>query len=258
MPLKDNVCIVTGGGQGIGRAIALAFAKRDAEVVIFDIDADKAEETSNEIRSFTGRKTLMLSGDVSKNEDVERMVVKTVEEFGRIDILVNNAGIWRDHLVIDMNENDWDRVFAVNVKGVFLCSQAVAKEMVTRKQGKIINISSVAGKGSGAETWSAYCASKAAVIMFSMVLAKELKPFGITVNALCPGATDTALLHGIISTQGGDYSHAAGPEAVAEAVALLSSDVAEGVTGGIFDGPPWVDLETLTKNIQEQREASTS
>lgn len=197
-----------------------------------------------------------MSGDITRKGDVERMVERAIEEFGRIDVLVNNAGVWRGSLLVEMREEDWDAVFAVNVKGVFLCSQAVAKEMIKRKRGKIINIASMAGKGSGVATWATYSASKAAVIMLTKVLAKEMKPFGVAVNALCPGATKTDLLRTIISTQGGDYGYAAEPEDVAKAVTLLSSSLAEGVTGKSFDGPPWVTVEALRKLIQRQRRTS--
>jgi len=246
---------VTGSSQGIGRATAFAFAEEGAEVVLFDINARKIEETSHDISFSTRRRTLALHGDVGKKADVERMVKTTIDEFGRIDILTNNAGIWRGSLLAEMEEEDWDAIFDVNVKGVFLCSQLVAQEMIKRKSGRIINIASAAGKGSGVASWGAYCASKAAVIMLTKVLAKELRPFGITANALCPGATDTALLKNIISTQGGDYRHAARPGDVARAVIFLSSDLAEGVTGKIFDGPPQINIETLRKILEGHKSA---
>lgn len=253
MKLKDKVCMVTGGAQGIGKAIVWAFAKEGADVVICDVDLQKAEAVEREVRASTGRRVLALFGDVSRKKDVERVVQGAVEEFGRIDILVNNAGIWRGSQLVEMREEDWDAIFAVNVKGVFLCSQAVAKVMLRQGGCSIVNIASVAGKGKGSKTWGAYCASKAAIIMLTRVLASELKPYGIQVNALCPGATDTGLLKTIIDTQGGDYSHAAKPEDVAKAVVLLASDEARGVTGEDLDGPPWADVESIRGLIRERR-----
>lgn len=253
MRFRDKICIVTGGGLGIGEAVVKAFAREGANVAILDVDIEKATAVAHEAQLSTGRKMLAVLADVSRKRAVEEAVAKVVDTFGRADILVNNAGIWRGALLTEMSEDDWDAVFAVNVKGVFLCCQTVAKVMMQQGAGTIVNIASVAGKGRGSETWGTYCASKAAVIMLTRVLASELKSYGIEVNALCPGATETHLLRTIIAAQGGDYSHAAKPEDVAEAVLLLASNEAKGVTGEDFDGPPWANAESLRKRIQEVR-----
>lgn len=253
MGFNGKVCLVTGGARGIGKATVWAFAKAGADVALCDLDLSEAKAVAHEVQASTGRRTLALLGDVSKKRDVERIVQRVLGKLDRVDVLVNNAGIWRDTFLAEMAEEDWDAVFAVNVKGVFLCSQAVAKVMMRQRSGSVISIASLAGKGRGSETWGAYSASKAAVIMLTRVLASELKPYGIQVNALCPGATDTDMLGTIISTQGGDYSHAARPEAVAEAVVLLASEEAGGITGEDLDGPPRVDAEALRRHLRRLR-----
>jgi len=257
MLLEERVGVVTGGAQGIGRAIAAAFAEEGGHVVICDVDQEKAEAAAHDLQASTGKRVLALKVDVTKKEDVESMVQRVIEEFGRIDVLVNNAGIWRGALLADMREEDWDAVFAVNVKGMFLCSQAVAKQMIKQRSGKIINIASTVGRGKGAATWGAYCASKAAAIMLTRVLAQELRPYGVEVNALCPGATETGMLKAITAAQGGDYRHAAKPEDQARIVVFLASDQARGVTGKDFTAYPWNTLERVKKSVQRTSAAAS-
>lgn len=193
MLLENKVAIVTGAGQGIGKAIAEIFAREGADVILSDINLEKAEEAARSIAQETGRKTLALQMDVFRKKDVKRMVETTVAKFGRIDILVNNAGILKHSLIVDMSEEDWDAVFAVNAKGTFLCSQAVARQMIKQRSGKIINISSLSGKKPTLKE-GAYCASKSAIIGLTRVLALELGMYGINANAICPGATDTEMV----------------------------------------------------------------
>ena len=203
--LTGNVALVTGAGgkNGIGRAIATRLAKEGADVVVNDITehpyaADQAEwqglpDVVREIEAM-GRRAISVVADVSDAKQVGEMVDKTVAHFGKIDILVNNAGTiaGKDRVpVVDLAEEDWDRVQRVNVKGVFLCSQAVARHLITQGTGgKIINMSSVTGK-QGSARYAAYSASKFAVIGLTQSLAHELAPYQVNVNAICPSLVDT-------------------------------------------------------------------
>lgn len=201
--LNGKVALVTGaGGQhGIGRAIALRLAQEGADVVINDVVAQRLDSSewaglpdlAREIEAL-GRQSLSVVADVSNAQQVEAMVRQTLEAFGRIDILVNNAGALagRDRVpVVDLEEEAWDHIQKVNVKGTFLCCRAVARAMIERQQGgKIINMSSVSGK-SGRARFAAYCASKFAIRGFTESLALELAPYRINVNAICPGLIET-------------------------------------------------------------------
>lgn len=203
--LNGKVALVTGAGgkNGIGRAIATRLAKEGADVAVNDIAehpyaADQADWQGlpgvvREIEAM-GRRAISVLADVSDAEQVTEMVDKTVAHFGKIDILVNNAGTKADKdrvLVVDLTEADWDRVQRVNVKGVFLCSQAVARHLVKQGTGgKIINISSITGK-QGSARYAAYSASKFAVIGFTQSLAHELAHYHVNVNAICPSLVDT-------------------------------------------------------------------
>ena len=189
MKLKDKVAIVTGSGRGIGRGIALRLAQDGANVVINDINAETANNVVKEVKAL-GVKSLAIVADVSKGKEVYSMVNKVVEKFGKLDIMVANAGIAGVKPVVEITEEDWDNIFAVNARGVFLCDQAAAKQMLKQKRGKIINCASVAGHV-GYPLQAHYCATKFAVVGFTQALAKELGPYGITVNAYCPGIVGT-------------------------------------------------------------------
>lgn len=193
MLIKDKVAIVTGAAQGIGKAIAELFSQNGAIVVLCDMLEDKVKKTAEEIEKLTGNKCVGFAVNVTKKAEIEDVVRKTLEMFGKIDILVNNAGILKHALILDMSEEDWDLVFDVNVKGTFLLTQVVGKVMKQQGKGKIVNISSCSGKKPTMEE-GAYCSSKSAIIGLTRVTALELGAYGINCNAVCPGATDTDMV----------------------------------------------------------------
>lgn len=192
MRFENKVVIVTGGGKGVGKAISITFAEKGAIVVIAEIDTNSANKVAKRISSFN-QNYLVMKTNVINKEEVCSMVAMVKDKFNSIDILVNNAGVLLTSPVIDTSEKDWQKVMDVNLKGVFLCSQAVAKEMIKQGSGKIINISSMAGK-TGPSGEGAYAASKSAVITLTKTLSRELAPYGINVNAICPGLIDTKML----------------------------------------------------------------
>ena len=190
--LKNQVAVVTGAGRGIGAATAKALAEAGAIVVAVDVDGAVAEQVAQSLAAHQHR-TLAVAADVGSVADIERMVDRTIGEYGRIDILVNNAGVTRRADIMDITEADWDRIHRVNAKGVFFCLQTVARIMVPRRSGRIINIASIAGKGYAGASNAAYAASKGAVISLTKTAAEQLGKHNINVNAICPGVTRTAL-----------------------------------------------------------------
>ncbi len=163
MILEDKIALVTGAGQGIGKASALMLAKEGADVAVADINGQTSEQTASDVIAL-GRRGLSLQADVGDLSDIDRMVQQTIDTFGRLDVLVNNAGVTRRSYIMDLTEEDWDRIHRVNAKGVFFCLQRVAREMITRREGAIVNIASIAGKGYEGTSNAAYAASKGAVI----------------------------------------------------------------------------------------------
>ena len=194
MKLEGKKAIVTGGGTGIGKAIALEFASAGADVVVCSRNIQNIEKVRDEIKAL-GRDSLAIPMDVWFKEQVDNMVQKVIDEFGRIDILVNNAGINRPTPVLDLTEDTWNLIFNTNLKGLFFCTQAVARHMVRQESGKIINISSTASLGANEPGQAAYAASKIGVNAFTKACAREFGPYGINVNAIAPGRILTPLIY---------------------------------------------------------------
>jgi NAD(P)-dependent dehydrogenase (short-subunit alcohol dehydrogenase family) len=243
MDFEGKVAIVTGAGskRGIGKATALCLARKGAAIVVADLNLAGARKVTDEVQGLGG-KAITVKLNVTDEVSVQQMVIKTIKEFGRIDILVNNAGITQPVKTIDTTAADWERILAVNLRGTFLCSQAVLKAMMERKYGRIVNMSSVSGKrGGGVYGGSHYSAAKAGVLGFSKALAREVAEYGITVNCVVPGliATDIrarlsmekekALWETIPMKRPGKA------EEIATTVAFLASDDAAYITGEDID-----------------------
>lgn len=191
MRLKDQVVLVTGSARGIGKEIALTFAREGAIIVVSDINEDAAKTTSDEFVK-EGFDSISIACDVTSMQSVEEMINKILDKYKRIDILVNNAGITRDNLLLRMSESEWDSVISTNLKGVFCCTKAVTKSMLKARKGKIINIASIIGiVGNAGQT--NYAASKAGIIGFTKSIAKEFGSRGITSNAVAPGYIKTEM-----------------------------------------------------------------
>ena len=191
MRLKDKVAIVTGGGRGIGRAVALGFAREGAKLVVSDVDLEPAQAVAGEIAARGGQ-ALAVKTDVSRRAEVREMVEAGVREFGQVDILVNNAGNFSGAMLHKMTEEQWDSVVDVHLKGTYLCTQAVAPHMMERKSGRIINVTAFAGERGNLGSIN-YAAAKAGIIGITRAAAKELARFQINVNCVAPGLTHTRM-----------------------------------------------------------------
>ena len=189
MRLDGKVSLITGSARGIGRAIALAFAKEGAHIVVADVNLAEAEKTAKDIEALGG-KTLALAMDVTDFTKTEEALNKILDKFGKVDILVNNAGITKDNLLLRMSQQDWDAVINVNLKGTFNCIKAVSRPMIKQRYGKIINIASIIGIIGNAGQAN-YAASKAGIIALTKTAAKELASRNINVNAVAPGFIQT-------------------------------------------------------------------
>ncbi|MBU2635229.1 SDR family oxidoreductase, partial [Patescibacteria group bacterium] len=193
--LKNKVAIVTGARRGMGRTHALTLANAGAKVVVSDISLEDCEKVVKEIEKEKGE-ALAIKCDVSKKEEADEMIKKTVKKWGRLDILVNNAGICQFKPFLDLTEEEWDRTININLKGYFLCAQAAAKEMAKKKKGVIVNIASVAmgQQGIGFPNIAHYCASKGGIVGMTEAMAVELASLNIRVNVISPGMIDTPMV----------------------------------------------------------------
>ncbi|OGP53815.1 MAG: hypothetical protein A2Y65_12540 [Deltaproteobacteria bacterium RBG_13_52_11] len=239
MDLTGKRAIVTGAGQGIGKAIALKLAQQGADVIVDDINPETAPQTVREIQAL-GRKGVAVIADVSKRDHVERMIKTAVEELGGIDILVNNAGIARSNVLARLKDEQWDEVLNVNLKGVFYGIQAAVPSMMKQRSGKIITISSIYGR-IGAIGDVNYAAAKSGIVGLTKTVAKELARYNINVNAIMPGLVDTALLRGIPEKylkpmiEEVPLKRVGRPEDIANVVAFLASEDSSYMTGAILE-----------------------
>jgi len=258
----DRIALVTGAGSGMGKSVALSFAREGAHIVVNDVDLERANGVAREVREMGG-KALAVRGDVSRAEEVADMLDRAVKEFGTVHILINSAGALGPSLFLeDTPEEDFDRVMDINVKGVFLCCKAATPTMKKNGYGKIVNVASTAAKRIASGAGGEYAASKAAVLSLTRTLGFELAPFGINVNAVCPGRTLTGM---VVETAEhkerlkkipiGRYATA---EDQAHAIMFLCSDMASyivgqavDVDGGILLG--WSDYETYAAGHKGRR-----
>ena len=242
MNLKGRTALVTGGAQGIGLAVAERLAGEGASIALLDKNTERAQAAAEQLGSAS-----VWGCDVREARRVGEVLGQIEADLGQVDILVNSAGIWRHTPVLDVDDSQWDEVFDVNVKGVLRCSQAVARGMARRGSGKTLNIASVAGFV-GTPDWSAYCASKAAVISLTLSLADELREQNVQVNAVCPGGTRTPMSEYIARVSGGsDFRRPDGsrgtdsyhePREVAEQVVGLVCPFDQATTGRIVPMRP--------------------
>jgi len=235
-----RIAVVTGGARGIGRAIAAAFVSWGITTVIADIDLPAAEKAAAELRTASAE-AVAAKVDMSRPEDIARLVTDLVARFGRLDILVNNAGILSNTPFDEISEAEWDRVLDINLKGVLFASREALKPMLSRGWGRIISISSLAGRNGGISVGPAYAASKAGVIGITRHLANKVARNGITVNAVAPGTTETDIIKGFTEDQLAAINKSipvgrlGKPEEIAEMVAFLASDTAAFITGAVMD-----------------------
>ena len=246
-----NVCI-TGAGNGIGRAIAIAMSNEGYNVTCADIDLQQANKTLEIILNNNGF-GISVETDVTKNSDIQKMINKTVNEYGTLDILVNNAGVTRTSNLMDLTEKDWDWIHNVNAKGTFFCLQEAARQMIKQnKGGRIINMASVGGKGFVDVSNAIYAASKGAVISLTKTAAQELAKYEITVNSICPGITHTNILSNIVKKRALEQNKSEeaimkhyvrdiplkrpnNPEDIASMVVFLSSEGARNISGQSYN-----------------------
>ena len=238
MKFNEHIALVTGGGSGIGRATCLQLAREGARVAVVDIDRDAGMLTVSQIEK-AGGEAMFLRADVSESSDVRGVINRLLEVWGRIDVLVNNAGIMRFQPVVDLGEDDWDRVMSVNLRAAFLfCKYALPhmKRADGRKGGAIVNVSSVHAQATTRNV-SAYAASKGGLEAFTRALSIEAEPHNVRVNVVAPGAVDTPLLWTNPNLQSGEEKlegAIASSESVAEAICFLASRAAQFVSGSVL------------------------
>jgi len=237
MRLKDKVALITGGGSGIGAAVARRFAQEGAKIAIGDVDVEGAEKVAAEIKD-AGGEALICKADVRKRDEVEAMVDHVLREYGRLDILINNAGVTRDSLCARMSEEDWNFVVDVNLKGTFLCSKAAFRPMRKQRYGKIVNTASVAVRGNIGQV--NYSASKAGIIGLTRTLALEFARAGICVNCIAPGFIETPMTEGLPEKVKEEalkripLGRLGRPEEVANLHLFLASPESDYITGQVF------------------------
>ena len=241
MSKKDKIAIVTGAGQGIGKAIAFILASKGVIPVIVDINRDTAEQAAKELKN-TGKEAFAIKVDVSSVKEISDMVKTVINKYGKVDILVNNAGIVHGTPIEDITEKEWDMMMAVNLKSVFFASQQVLMYMKKNGYGRIINISSLAGRMGGYKNGLGYSASKAAIIGLTYGMARRVAESGITVNAVAPGPTETDIFKALMTPDKiKEYysiipmKRLGKPDNIANVVAFLASEEAEYVTGAVID-----------------------
>jgi 3-oxoacyl-[acyl-carrier protein] reductase len=241
MILRNKVAIITGGGRGIGRSIALRFAEHGALCVVADINFENARAVADEINRL-GSKAIAVKADVTNENDVESLVKECINSFGKLDVLVNNAGIMTPLTLLETNLEEFNRQIEVNLVTVFICTKAVFPLMMSQRSGKIINIASIAGKrGGGVMGKSAYAAAKGGVIAFTKAIAREGGPYGINVNAITPGLTATEMTEKFdtekrkLVIQSIPLGRVGEPDDIAKAAVFLASDYSDYITGEIMD-----------------------
>jgi NAD(P)-dependent dehydrogenase (short-subunit alcohol dehydrogenase family) len=235
--LTGKTAIITGGSKGLGEQMAYALAEVGADLALVSRTQADLDKVAGEIHAATGRRVIGVAADVTKEADIAVMVQKVMAEFGKIDILINNAGIGGTTPVLDLQEEEWDRYMNLNLKGPVLCSKHVGAEMIKRKHGNIINVSSLFSK-IVARYMSAYGATKAALVSFTRTLALEWARYNIRVNALCPGYFDTPMNHDFWQTKGGlgiiekiPMQRVGDPKEIKPAILFLASDANTFMTG---------------------------
>ena len=250
MDFTGKVALVTGSGRGIGKAIALKLAENGATLIINDVgDSAPAEQTVTEIKNMN-RQAMVVMTDVSSSTDVNRMVETAITTYGKVDILVNNAGITRDQLTMKMTDEEWDKVLAIDLKSVFLCTRAVLRPMLKQRSGRIVSMSSVVGIIGNAGQAN-YAAAKAGIIGFTKTIAKEVASRGITVNAVAPGFIDTPMTQVLPEERKQTImasiplGYLGTPRDIAETVAFLASEEARYITGQVITVDGGISLGKL-------------
>lgn len=226
MRLKDRLALVTGGGRGIGKAIALAMAGEGADIVVLSRTASEIEEVATKVQEL-GRKSYSFKADVADESQVREVVRKVIDQCGRIDILVNNAGVIHIQPLIEMATELWDKTLTVNLKGAFLMTKHVLPQMIRRKKGCIINIASEAGL-KGFSNFAAYCAAKHGLIGLTKALAQELEPYHINVNAICPALVGTKIIREVKSVKEWKLMQ---PKDIADVAVFLATPQARAING---------------------------